>query len=212
MALVTSVTIILMTTLFASSPDVIASIQDNTAVLLAVATASLVVSVPPSQLLPTVLTVILVSTLLTGGFLVLLGFFKLGGLVRYIPYPVIGGFLAGTGWLLAQGSFSTMADYPLTPATLTALLQPEQIQLWLPGVILGLALFFGIRRTKNTLALPGILVAGFALFFVWLFVSGMSIDEAIQKGLLLGEIGREALWQPSWTKCGIRRMRKPSSG
>mgnify|MGYP002260979546 CR=1 FL=1 len=48
-------------------------------------------------LLPTVLVALAFSTLLTGAMLVLLGQLRLGGLVRYIPYPVIGGFLAGIG-------------------------------------------------------------------------------------------------------------------
>ena len=39
------------------------------------------------------------TTLLTGLVFWLLGHFRLGGLVRFLPYPVVGGFLAGTGWL-----------------------------------------------------------------------------------------------------------------
>ena len=33
----------------------------------------------------------------------LLGVFRLGNLVRFVPFPVVGGFLAGTGWLLVKG-------------------------------------------------------------------------------------------------------------
>ncbi len=45
----------------------------------------------------------LVTSLATFGIsLWMLGFFRLGRLVRYVPYPVIGGFLAGTGWLLVD--------------------------------------------------------------------------------------------------------------
>ena len=64
--------------------------------------------------LTTVLVAIAATTLLTGLFFLALGFFRLGGLVRFVPYPVVGGFLAGTGWLLAQGSFGVMAGFPLT--------------------------------------------------------------------------------------------------
>ena len=33
-----------------------------------------------------------------------LGAFRLGGLMRFIPYPVIGGFLAGSGLLILVGA------------------------------------------------------------------------------------------------------------
>jgi SulP family sulfate permease len=41
----------------------------------------------------------MVTTLVTGLFLLLLGRLKLGNLVRYIPYPVTGGFFAGIGYI-----------------------------------------------------------------------------------------------------------------
>jgi len=40
------------------------------------------------------------ATLVTGIVLYVLGALKLGQIVRFIPYPVIGGFLAASGWLL----------------------------------------------------------------------------------------------------------------
>ena len=41
-----------------------------------------------------------VLTIVTGAVLFGLGLFGLGGIVRYVPFPVIGGFRAGVGWLL----------------------------------------------------------------------------------------------------------------
>ena len=46
----------------------------------------------------TVIAAFMVTTLVTGLFL-LLGRLKLGNLVRYIPYPVTGGFFAGIGYI-----------------------------------------------------------------------------------------------------------------
>ena len=51
----------------------------------------------------TVVASTLVVTLLCGVLFWVLGRFRLGNLVRYVPYPVVGGFLAGTGWLLLKG-------------------------------------------------------------------------------------------------------------
>src|SRR5262245_26355286 len=45
----------------------------------------------------------LVMTLLCGVVFYTLGRFRAGNLVRFVPYHVVGGFLAGTGWLLFKG-------------------------------------------------------------------------------------------------------------
>ncbi|NJP09279.1 MAG: hypothetical protein HC866_07155 [Leptolyngbyaceae cyanobacterium RU_5_1] len=46
----------------------------------------------------TIIVAIALSSLLTGAFLFALGHFKLGELIRFLPYPVVGGFLAGIGF------------------------------------------------------------------------------------------------------------------
>lgn len=56
---------------------------------------------------------IIISSLVTGAILLVIGQFGLGNLVRYIPYPVVGGFLAGTGWLLTRGAIEVMAGQTL---------------------------------------------------------------------------------------------------
>jgi SulP family sulfate permease len=39
------------------------------------------------------------ATALTGVLLFCLGLARAGGAIRFIPYPVIGGFLSATGWM-----------------------------------------------------------------------------------------------------------------
>ena len=176
---------------------IIAVVEDNPIVLLAVAVSSIVAVVAPgSELLATVLALIMVSTLLTGGVLLLLGALRLGGLVRYIPYPVIGGFLCGTGWLLVQGSIDTMASYSLNLENVSSLLKSDQVALWLPGTVLGIVLFVAARRFHHVLVTPAILIAGLVLFFVVVIGSGLSIAEAEQRGLLLGSAAGQVVWQP----------------
>ncbi|MCK4897162.1 MAG: SLC26A/SulP transporter family protein [Anaerolineales bacterium] len=198
LALMSGFVILTLTALFSSARGVIGSVQDSTSVLMAVITASLVGSMTVSNsanILPTVLVTIALTTLLSGLFLLGTGVFKLGELVRYIPYPVVGGFIAGTGWLLVQGSIGTMADYTLTIANIPNLLQPEQVLLWLPGVLIALVLFFGLRLIKTSLAMPVLLALLFGVFYLGLLVSGTSTEQAKDMGLLLGQVG-QAQWQP----------------
>ena len=198
-ALFTAAVMMIATSLTSAVPGVISSTQDSPSVILAVIAAGLVGTLSAAgtqDKLTTVLVAIAVTTLLTGAFFLALGFFKLGGLVRFIPYPVVGGFLAGTGWLLVQGSFGVMSDFSLTLANIPVLLRPDQLILWIPGVLLALALFFGLRRIHHLLAMPGILIGAIVVFYIVLLVTGTSIQTAIGRGLLLGLVSGQATWQP----------------
>ena len=198
-ALVTQVITLICISLSSSIPGVVGGLQDSPSVIVAVMAAVLVSTLSAAgggDILTTVLVTIAATTLLTGVFFLMLGFFRLGGLVRFIPYPVVGGFLAGTGWLLLQGSFAVMADYPLTLRNIPALLQSDQLVLWVPGALFALGLFFGLRRINHFLATPTILIGATILFFLMLPVMGMSIDEAVNRGLLLGGVSGTATWQP----------------
>ena len=62
------------------------------------------------------------ATALTGILLFGLGLARAGGAIRFIPYPVIGGFLSATGWLMVSGAVHVITDQRLTRSTLASLL------------------------------------------------------------------------------------------
>jgi SulP family sulfate permease len=197
-ALITSAIMLIGISLGASVPGVTGISQDSSSLVLAVIAAALAsaLSARGGDTLTTVLAAIAATTLLTGVFFLTLGLFRLGGLVRFIPYPVMGGFLAATGWLLVQGSFGVMASFPLTLSNLPALLGSDQLILWVPGVLFAFVLFFGLRRTNHIMAVSGILVGTIVVFYLALLVTGTSIGEATNQGLLLGEVSGKATWHP----------------
>lgn len=173
-------------------------VQDNPSVLTALAVASVAATLSisnPASLLPTVLVLIMVSTVLVGVVLALLGTFRLGGLVRYIPYPVIGGFLASTGFLLVRGGFGILTPVPVTWENLPTLFTGDQVLLWGPGVATATLLFFGLRRLKGAFTFPALLLLAVILFYVALILTGTSLDSANARGLLLSGVGG-AVWQP----------------
>ena len=61
-----------------------------------------------------ILIALSVSTLLTGVLLYGVGALKLGQWLRFIPYPVVGGFLAASGILLITGGMEVITQTELT--------------------------------------------------------------------------------------------------
>ena len=60
-------------------------------------------------LLPTLIAMSL-ATALTGFLLCVLGFTHAGRAIRFVPFPVIGGFLGATGWLMITGAMQVVSD------------------------------------------------------------------------------------------------------
>ena len=170
--------------IFSSKPGIMSSVQDVPVVLLVVLTSSMASGMSNENILPSLLMIIVISTVLTGAFMVALGILKLGGLGRYIPYPVIGGFLAATGWLIIIGTFELMTGFKLNSANLERYLQLDLVIKWLPGFLIGVSLLTASRKIKNPLATPILLVVFFIAIHIVLFIAGISISEASKMGLL----------------------------
>lgn len=153
--------------------------------------------VAAGDVLNTVLIAIALSALLTGIMLLVLGLLRQGERIRFVPYPVIGGFMAGTGWLLTKGFFQVATDAPLTWSSLLEFWRPEMLWRWLPGLGFAIALLVATRRWKQFWVMPATLLACAASFFIGLAIADIPLDEARAAGWLLGPFpdGRQ-LWQP----------------
>ncbi len=186
--------------LLSSRPAIVGTAQDAPAVVVALLAANIAAQVPAATAgtatYATVVAAIALTTLATGATFLLLGQFRLGALVRYLPYPVIGGFLAGTGWLLTLGGITIMTDVPLELTGLHRLLLPSALWQWLPGLIFGLVILLALRRSQHMLLLPGLLLAASVLFYGWLALRGVPLVEAQARGWLLGPFPDRALWSP----------------
>jgi SulP family sulfate permease len=123
--------------------------QDIPAAILAPLVAGIAASLAPSASpevpYATVVAAMAVTSLVTGIGFLLMGVFRLGGLIRFIPYPVIGGFLAGTGWLLVKDSIGVMADVSQALTGLSHLHQAGVLARWLPGLIFAILLHLVVR-------------------------------------------------------------------
>ncbi|MBN1565386.1 MAG: SLC26A/SulP transporter family protein [Anaerolineae bacterium] len=139
---------------------------------------------------------IALSSLITGLFFLILGRFRLGNLIRFIPYPVIGGFLAAVGIILIQGAFSMTADYSIALSTLDNLIAHDALIRWLPALIFGVVMFGVTRYNSHYLVMPALLILGMIVFFVIVLLSGESIDAVQDKGWMLGPFSESTAWKP----------------
>lgn len=174
--------------ILSSWPGSTANTQDTPSAIMAAAAAATVALLPAAvgaeQKLATVLMLIVVTTLTAGVLFLLLGIFKLGGLVRFLPFPVMGGFLAATGWLLFAGGIAVMTAAPLGPA----LFAGNELVRWLPGLLAGIALTVGMARSNHPLVLPGIIVVAIILFYAAAALSRAPISELGNQGWLVGSV------------------------
>ena len=185
-AIITGITVALFTTL----PGTLSGIQDAPAAILAVMSAAIVASMPIGatslETFITVVAAIALTAILCGLFLLGMGYFNLGGLVRFLPYPVVGGFLAGTGWLLVTGSINMMTGVDPSLAELSVLFQSQMLQLWVPGLVVAIILMVVLNRFNHFLLLPGLVIGAIFLFFLGAWVSGYTVGEVSEMGWLLG--------------------------
>jgi sulfate permease, SulP family len=190
LALITALLIGLTVSLSGSCGVSIAIPQDRTAPILAIMAGGIAgaapAGMPVEQIALNVIAAIVAATLITGAFLFALGLARAGGLMRFIPYSVLAGFFAGTGWLLVLGGLRVMTGLDLdTPAGLVALAEAEMAARWLPGVALALAIVGVSRLIPYAAALPLVLAAGATLFFLVMIAGGETLTSLRETGWLL---------------------------
>ena len=166
-----------------SIPGAVAGVHPTpapSAAVIAAAVAGAVAAGGDEQFLTAVLTIAL-ATMLTGAVFLLVGGLRLGNLVRFTPYPVVAGFLAGTGWLLVEGSLDVMTSAH-----------------WIPGVAFGIALVAVARRLRSPVVLPVGALVGLLAFYLVAVAAGATIDDLERHGWLLGPFPEGSLWG-TWT-------------
>ena len=72
--------------------------------------AAVVAQTAAPAALPTVVASIVITGLAVGGSWWFMGRYRAGDLIRYIPFPVIGGFLGSIGWLMLTGGMGVAID------------------------------------------------------------------------------------------------------
>jgi sulfate permease, SulP family len=185
----------------AGTRGVVGGMQAATAAVLAVVAATTAVGTfgSPERAFLTVVAATLAVTVLSGAIFLVLGMLRRGNLIRFVPYPVVGGFLAGAGWLLLKGGIYVASGESPSTSTIGDLTDSTVLQLWLPALAFGVILLIATRLVKRPLVIPAVLGIGLVLFVIGMLVTGSSIESARGGNWLLLTVFDEAQpWEP-WT-------------
>ena len=165
----------------------IAGPSANTAAVVAVLMASLAPTMeglPPSQRLALAYAALFAATVSTAVALLLVGFVRAGKLGRFVPYPVLAGFMGATGWLMVIGAIRMVTNIPLELRSLPQFAQPREGLLL--ATLLGwtIILWIATRRLRHPLVLPAALILASFATDLALPLFGISSAEAHARGVL----------------------------
>ena len=198
--LVSQIVILVVTSLWSSDHATIVIPQSPTAVIQGMIASSVVAAAPadmsPEALFPLVYWIVVLSSLLTGGFVMLLGITRAGGMVRYIPFPIVGGFLAGLGWLIFNAAFAVVVDHRLAAQTLPILLTDDVVMRWLPALTFAVCVLVLQARIRNVMIMPVMIIVAVVLFYAWAQIVVGDVDALAEAGWFLPEVPESIVWPP----------------
>ena len=164
-----------------AGPD--SSTSAVTAALVAVMAGRLAAAGDTRLLAPT-LIVISLAAAITGVCLCALGVLRAGRAIRFIPYPVIGGFMGATGWLMIVGAVQVTVDQTLTFADLAAFANGAILAKLAAGFAVAAALELLLSCSPHPAILPGVLVVAILAAHLGLALSGASLAHGQSTGWL----------------------------
>lgn len=133
------------------------------------------------------------ATLVTGAVLYILGRLGWAESVRFVPYPVIGGFLAASGWFLVTGGIEVVTGRDLTLETIATSFSAETA----PQLCLGVGFACAVLALKKRLGsyvLPLAFFGGAAMLDAALWFHGLMTPHS---GWFIAGAAHPVPWMPA---------------
>jgi sulfate permease, SulP family len=182
---ITSAVLAAVIALGSSLPFAIAGPESSTAAMTGILASSLVermatdATAPP---LAPVLITLSIASITTGIVLCGFGVTRMGRAIRYVPYPVVGGFLGATGWLILLGAIRVITGQRLQFATLGRFGNVLTLSELAAACAMALVLYLTWHRSRSPFGLPAILIGGVIAAHVAFWFAGISAAEAQAAG------------------------------
>ena len=186
-----------------SLPFAVAGPDSSISVVIAALVATIVhrlAAAGTTDLLEPALVAMSLTTAATGLLLCVLGFTHAGRAIRFVPYPVIGGFLGATGWLMITGAVQVVTAQRPALDNLATFLNAGIAAKLAAGAAVAIALQVLLRRSKSPFVLPGVLLAAIALTYAVLLATATTPSAARADGWMFQPqpmAGLTLPWKPS---------------
>jgi sulfate permease, SulP family len=135
------------------------------------------------QIAATVLAMLSITAVLTGICVLGIGASRRGKLVRFLPYPVVGGFLAGTGYLIFSGGFKVFSGKALSLEIFSAFPSISVVAWAVTGGV-AISLLVLPRYIKHFMLMPAVIVLGVISFYAGLHLSGIDFSTAREQDMM----------------------------
>lgn len=181
-------------------PIAVGGPETSTAAVTAILATSVVEHItatdPSAHLLGPVLLTLSAATIITGLALCSLGLTRIGRAIRYVPYPVIGGFLGATALLIALGGVRVITNMSLRFDNLASFADPMTMYELLAGIALAFTIYLTWHRSRNPLALPALLIAVVVVTHIVFNFAGISLEQAQALGWTFQSLPRATFSLP----------------
>ncbi|SPN97053.1 related to sulfate transporter [Cephalotrichum gorgonifer] len=154
----------------------------------------------PDAVIATTIVSYAMSSLLTGTVFYLMGKFKFGFMVGFIPRHILIGCIGGVGFFLVVTGFEVSAridggiEYNME--TLRLLIRPETLPLWITPLAMAVVLFYGQSKIRSKYFLPLFIIAIPALFYLCILaLNNVEVDDMRDDGWIFeGPPSGEPWW------------------
>jgi SulP family sulfate permease len=137
-----------------------------------------------------ILLALLLIGLLASGFQILFGVLKLGGLIKYMPYPVVSGYLSGVGLIIIAAQTPKWLGITGNQGFWFALTAVDQWR-WaslIVGLVTAALMIIGPRITQRIPAVIIAITGGVTTYWV-LSLWNSSLQEILNNTLVVGPLG-----------------------
>jgi sulfate permease, SulP family len=169
-----------------SLPFAVAGPESSTAAITGILASSLVermvVADATAPLLGPVLITLGLASVATGIVLFGFGMTRMGRAIRYVPYPVVGGFLGATGYLILLGAIRVITGHRLQLTTLDQFTNSLTLYELAAACAMALILYLTWHRSRTSFGLPVILIGGVIAAHIAFWLAGISLAEAQAAG------------------------------
>lgn len=139
-------------------------------------------TLPAGQFAHAMIAFIMATSVVTGVTFYLVGRFRLTNRVRYVPFPVVAGFMAGIALLIVQRGLGDLAGISVTPAHAARLMTPAVMLHWIPGIVIALAMLGGVRVISWKYFRHIVIFGAIAIFLLVLWATHTPISHAYAAG------------------------------